>query len=50
MTTKALIPAYFPFTGVSILEIVFCVFVAENNFVKKLIPTYFPFIGVRLVK
>jgi hypothetical protein len=30
----------------STLEIIFCVFVAENYLVKVLIPTYFPFIGV----
>jgi hypothetical protein len=50
-------PAYLPFTGVSTLEIIFCVFVAENYLVKVLIPlkgvlkrvpTYFPFIGVRI--
>ena len=42
----------------SILEIIFCVFLAESNFVKKLtplkgvlngVPTHFPFIGVRFI-
>jgi len=31
----------------STLQIIFCVFMTENNLVKVLIPTYFPFIGVR---
>jgi hypothetical protein len=30
----------------STLEIIFCVFVAENYLVKVLIPTYFLFLGV----